>query len=390
MTPAARIYLDNAATSWPKPECVYEAVDHYLRHVGAAAGRGAYTESIEAGRLVDQARSRVARLLGAADASSIVFTLNGTDALNTILHGWLRPGDHVVTTQAEHNSVLRPLAELQRYAQLAQTIVPCNAAGWVDPQQVADALRPETRLVAVTHASNVTGTIEPVSEIVSLAHRQGVAVLVDAAQTAGYVPIDVAGWQIDFLVAPGHKGLLGPLGTGIAYIAPQHAAQVRSYRQGGTGTVSEQLQQPNSMPDKFEAGNLNVPGIVGLGAGVGWLTESGVAACRQRAEEQTAQLLTSLQGLEHVRLFGPADARRQVGVVSIEVPGVDVHELAALVESTFGIQVRAGLHCAPLIHQALGAAGGTLRMSQGHFTTDEQVAAAVEALTVAAAMLDVS
>ncbi len=382
-----RIYLDNAATSWPKPEAVYAAVDRYQREVGAAVGRGSYAEAIQAQQLVDAARRALACWIGAAQPRQVVFTFSATDSLNVAIHGALAGGGHVVTTAAEHNSVLRPLAALREAGHVQVTHVTCGASGVVDPNDIRRALRPTTRLVAIVHASNVTGAIQPVTDIGRLVREHGALFLVDAAQTAGELPIDVEAMNIDLLAAPGHKGLLGPLGTGFLYLRAGVEEKIPSLRQGGTGTQSDRDRQPSELPEKYESGNLNVPGIVGLGAGLAWLAEQGIDALREQAIEHTTALIDGLAAIPGVRVYGPPSAADRVGVVSITLAGYDPQELAATLDAAFGVQVRAGLHCAPLMHRALGTSptGGTVRFSPGPFTTAGEITAAVQAVAAIAA-----
>ncbi|NIL96513.1 MAG: aminotransferase class V-fold PLP-dependent enzyme [Planctomycetales bacterium] len=370
-----RIYLDNAATSWPKPETVYAASDAYLRQCGAPAGRSAYRDAVEAERSVDEVRRRIASLLGCDDARRIIFTLNGTDALNLAIHGLLAQHDHVVTTDAEHNSVLRPLRFLEETAGVQVTRVGCDASGRVSPDAVAAELRPDTKLVAVTHASNVTGTLQPIAAIAQALQGHPALFLVDAAQTVGHLPLSVRQLQADLLAAPGHKGLLGPLGTGILYVGPRADAQLHSVRQGGTGTESQQDRQPDTLPQRFEAGNLNVPGIVALGAGVDYLVQRGVEAIRQHELSLVERLSVGLGAIEQVTVYGPADVSQRVGLVSITANGHDSQQLAAALDSGYRIQVRAGLHCAPRMHQRLGTmqTGGTVRFSVGPFNDLNQI-----------------
>jgi cysteine desulfurase family protein len=379
-----RIYLDNAATSWPKPEAVYTAVDRYQRDIGAAAGRGAYRDAIEAQRLVDDARRRIAALLAVSDPTRIVFGCNGTDVLNLALHGLLREGDHVVTTVCEHNSVLRPLAELARTRNLEVTHVRCDGAGVVDPQDVERAFRPHTRLVAVTHASNVTGAIQPVAEIKRLAGS--ILVLVDAAQSAGHLPIDIGALGVDLLAASGHKGLLGPLGTGVLYIRPGLEQMITPVRQGGTGVNSRDDRQPDEMPYRYEAGNLNTAALAGLAASAEYLQQQSVAAIAAHESQLVDRLIEGLQALSTVRPFGPKEAAKRAPVVSFEVEGYDPQEFAAALDATAGVQCRAGLHCAPLMHRALGTdeRGGLIRLSVGWSTTVEEVELAVRVISAIA------
>lgn len=402
-----RIYLDNAATSWPKPESVYQAVDRYQRENGAPAGRSGYVEAVEASRIVSEARRLTARLLDVSDPRRIVWAQNGTDALNLALHGLLRPGDHVVTTDVEHNSVLRPLHWLAEHRSVDTTYVPCDGAGWVDPGEIERAIRPTTRLIAVTHASNVTGAVQDLAAIAEISRQRGTLLLVDAAQTLGQWPLgvsseagiaDVPGKSgvssqaaepparglagVDLIAAPGHKGLLGPLGTGFLYVGPRAEPLLDTVRQGGTGTSSEDERQPRELPERFEPGNLNVTGLAGLAAGLAHLLETGVEAIREHHGRLTQRLIDGLDGVGGVRRHGPATVDRQVGVVSFEMSGYDPQELSALLDASFGVQCRAGLHCAPRLHRSLGTLdrGGLVRFSLGWRTTADEIDAAVEAL----------
>jgi cysteine desulfurase / selenocysteine lyase len=380
-----RTYLDNAATSWPKPDAVYRAVDDYQRRLGAPAGRSGYAEAAEAERLVLSCRKKIAGLIGASDPSRIIFTQNGTDSLNLALHGLLRPRDHVVTTVCEHNSVLRPLRMLAERG-VTTTYVPCDGQGYVDPDAIRRAITPQTRLIALIHTSNVTGAIQPAQAVGQIAADHGVFFLLDAAQSLGYVPIDVTGLGCHLLAAPGHKGLLGPLGTGVFYLAPGMEQHVAPLRQGGTGTKSDEDRQPDSLPDRYESGNLNVPGIVGLEAGVSHVQRLGPQQIDEHSRPLIDLLLAGLSGLSNVRLYGPRTSERRVGVVSLNITGYDPQELAALLDAQWSIQSRAGLHCAPRMHEALGTLPrGTLRLSIGHFTSDEQIDAALAALSEIAA-----
>ncbi len=382
-----RIYLDNAATSWPKPPAVYDAVDRYQRTLGAPAGRGMYREAIEVERLLLEARQRIAQLIGAAEPRRVIFTCNGTDSLNLALYGLLRSGDHVVTSVVEHNSTLRPLRQLEAKHGVEVTRVGCGADGVVDVDECRRAIRANTRLISIVHASNVTGAIQPVADIGKLAKEHGVLFLLDAAQSVGHIATNLMETQADLLAAPGHKGLLGPLGTGVLVLAPQIERELESLRQGGTGTNSESDEQPQSLPDRYEAGNHNMPGIVGLGAGVGFLLERGLAAIRHHEMELTERLLAGLPDIRGVTVYGPRDVAGRLGVVSFTVAGYDPQEVAALLDASHSIQTRPGLHCAPRMHAALGTAGrgGTIRLSLGPFTTAAEIDATIIAIAEVAA-----
>ena len=387
MSASPRIYLDNAATSWPKPASVYAAIDGYLRECGAPAGRSAYRSATQARHMVDQTRAALASFVGASAPRQVAFTLNGTDALNQAIHGLVRSGQHVVTTVVEHNSVLRPLRFLETSAGVEVTRVDCDERGYVDPQAVLSAVRPKTRLVALTHGSNVTGAVQPVEEVGRALRATETLLLVDAAQTLGHWPVDVGQMGCDLLAAPGHKGLLGPLGTGVLYVGPRAEATLVATRQGGTGTNSVDELQPTELPERMEAGSLNLAGIAGLQASLAYLAEVGLESIIEHGRGLTTLLMNRLQGIAGVKLFGPPESMRRLPVVSFQVEGYDPQEVAAMLDSSVGAQARAGLHCAPLIHRRLGtlAAGGTVRFSIGPFNTEAEMETAAGAVAALAA-----
>lgn len=382
MSEPHRIYLDNAATSWPKPPEVYTAVDHYQRQLGAPAGRSSYSEAAETERGVGAARLAIAKLLSVDEPQRIVFTLNGTDSLNQAIHGILRSGDHVVTSVIEHNSVLRPLKNLEDAGTIKVTRVDCDDRGRINPEDVGRAITDRTRLVVLAHASNVTGAVTPIEKIAPVVKQRGALLLVDAAQTAGHLPIDVRNLGADLLAAPGHKGLLGPLGTGILYISPRAERLLQSVRQGGTGTNSEEDRQPESLPEKFESGSLNVPGILGLGAAAVYLRVRGVKAIGTHLHQLVALLTDGLGSIPGVKLHGPPAGDSQAGILSITIEGYDPHEVATVLDVAHRIQVRSGIHCAPLMHRRLETLdhGGTIRLSPGAFTTVADIEATVAAI----------
>lgn len=379
-----RIYLDNAATSWPKPEAVYAAVDQYQRQLGAAAGRGVYAEALEVDRRVGQTRQALARLIAAESPACVVFTYSGTDALHLAIQGLVQPGDHIVTSVCDHNAVLRPLREAERRGICRVTRIGCDAAGVVRPSEVREALEDQTRLVVLTHASNVTGAVQPLEEIGDLLARHSARFLIDAAQTVGHLPVSVRELRCDLLAAPCHKGLLAPTGTGFLYVSPETQKVLRPVRLGGTGTSSDSDDPPEGYPEAYEAGNANVPGLMGLQAGLAYLAERGVACIADHEAALTRQLWEGLQGLAAVRLFGPPpqSGRDRAAVVSLQVDGYDPQEVAALLDQVAGIQVRAGFHCAPRMHRALqtDTGGGTVRISGGAMNTPDQIDQVVRVL----------
>jgi len=365
------IYLDNAATSYPKPESVYRAADEFLRQHGANPGRGGHKMAVAAGEVVHEARRRLAKLFHIADPSRIVFTLNATEALNLGLKGLLRDGDDIVTSSIEHNSVTRPLKALETKG-VTNTKVHCSPEGWLDPDDVERAITPRTHLIVVLHASNVTGTIQPIEEIGHIARRHGLVFMVDAAQSAGGLPIDVEKAHIDLLAFPRHKGLLGPPGTGGLYIG--EGVNLTPLREGGTGSRSESEIQPESLPDRYESGTLNSVGIASLGAGVAFLLEKGIAEVREHEARLTKRLLEGLAEIKGMKLYGPQDEGKQVGVVSFNIAGWEPQDLSAALDQSFDIAVRAGLHCAPYAHRTIGTfPEGAVRLSLGYFNTLEEI-----------------
>lgn len=396
VTVSQRVYMDNAATSFPKPAAVHEAMARFATELGASPGRGAYAEAREAGRLLHQCRQRINRLINGDPArpEQIIFTLNTTDALNLAIRGILRPGEgrnHVITTWMDHNSVLRPLNALAESSGLEVTRLECDPqSGMVDPEHLRRAIRSETRLMAVVHGSNVTGTLQPIRAIGQIAREHDIPLLVDAAQTLGHVPIDVQADLIDLLAFPGHKGLLGPLGTGGLYIRPGLEKRMQSVRQGGTGSLSEQDVQPDFLPDRFEPGSHNAIGIIGLSEGVQWILDQGVeklwhheqSLCRLMIEH-----LSDSAGMPGLTYFGPQGIKNRCGVFSLRIaaPGTSLDQpqkLSDLLESRYGILTRSGLHCAPLVHRTFGthALGGMTRLSFGPFLSHQDVRYACDAL----------
>jgi len=381
-----RIYLDNSATSFPKPEGVTEAMVAFATHCGASAGRGAYAEARACEEIVATCRRRIAALINAESPERIIFALNCSEALAIAIRGLLNTaprGAHAIATAMEHNSVLRPLNALQAQTGLDPEFIACDCqTGLVDPDDVRRAIRAETKLIACVHVSNVTGTKQPIEEVVAIARHAGVASVIDAAQSAGHVEIDVQALGADFVAFPGHKGLLGPLGTGVLYIRPGMENSLPTMKEGGTGTISEQAVQPETMPDKYEIGSHNAIGLAGLSEGVAWLLDRGVASVRRHDEAMCELFLSRTTDVEGLTVYGPRDIADRAGVFSVNVAGLGAGDLAARLESEAGICSRPGVHCAPLAHETIGThPGGTCRLSFGPFTTEEHVSVAVEALT---------
>jgi cysteine desulfurase family protein len=386
------IYLDNAATTWPKPEQVYEAVSDAMRNNGGNPGRSGHRMSLESGKSLGQARFALSRLFGVKDPSRIVFACNATDALNLAIGGVLpdgarpdgtssdgaRPDDarpcigHVITSSMEHNSVTRPLAYRKEQG-IECTQVRMDPVSGVDPDDVAAAMRADTKLVVMTHASNVTGTVNPIADIGALCRERGIPFLVDGSQSAGSLPIDVEAMHIDMLAFPGHKGLLGPTGTGGLYIA--EGVKVRPARQGGTGVYSELPMQPEELPYLYESGTQNFQGLAGLEAGVRYIMDRTAAGIHAHEMRLCGMLMEGLADIPGVTMYGPPPGAGRASVVSFNIEGIDCAEAAMILDTSFGLMLRAGLHCAPDAHRTLGTfgLGGTVRVSPGNFNTIEDI-----------------
>jgi cysteine desulfurase/selenocysteine lyase len=380
-----RLYLDNAATSFPKPAGVIDAMTRYATELGASAGRGAYDEAVQTGGLIADCRRAIVQLINGTRPEHVIFTLNCSDALNLAIKGLVHDGveSHAICTAGDHNSILRPLNALADQSRLTQTRVPIDPrTGRVDPDNVRRAIRPTTKLIAITHVSNVTGTIQPIREIGRIAKEHGLPLIVDAAQSAGHLPIDIEADGIDLLAAPGHKALLGPLGTGFLYIRPGLEKTLRPIREGGTGSVSEDDRQPEFLPDKYEPGSHNAIGIAGLLEGVRWILNQTVEKLAAHDLDLTRMFIDGASNVDGLIYFGPQGVRNRVGVFSVRIDGYDPHELSAILETQFGLLTRSGLHCAPGTHAALGTIqrGGTTRFSFGPFLSKQDVKYATDAL----------
>ena len=374
---ASSIYLDNAGTSWPKPEQVYGAVETTMREHGGNPGRATHRLAVAAEKLVEDARAQICRLFNAPSAERVIFTLNCTDALNLVLKGLVKPGDRVATGPLEHNSVARPLRRLGRSGAI---IVQCRATpeGALDLDHLRESCRQGVDYVVMLHVSNVTGAVTPLRDVAALAHEYGARFIVDAAQSAGSIPIDMASVGIDALAAPGHKGLCGPMGTGVLVLLEDLA--VMPFRDGGSGVESERDEHPQRYPWRLEGGTCNVPGIAGLSAGVRFLESAGVEAIGRRENSLARVLADGLGSIDGVRLVGMGRAP-QTGVVSFRIDGLDVALTGTILDDSYGIAVRTGLHCAPWAHRTIGSfPEGTVRASLGPFNTEADVAALISAV----------
>jgi cysteine desulfurase/selenocysteine lyase len=377
------IYFDNAATSWPKPPAVRSALDLYFGEAGGNPGRAGHRMSIAAAQVVEDARDNLSELLGVEDPAQLIFTKNATEALNIAIYGMVQPGDHAVTTSIEHNSVMRPLRHLESQG-LELTVVQCGSDGRLDPDDVVAALRPDTKLLSTVHGSNVTGALVPIETVAAIARERDVPYLVDAAQTAGALPIDVDDLGIDLLACTGHKSLLGPTGTGALYV--RHGLTPLPLMRGGTGSRSDLETQPEFMPDALESGTMNVAGLAGLAASVKFLLEQGVAAVAAQERRLVARFLAGAADIAGVIVYGPDSIEDRCGVLCFNVAGLTSSDVGMLLDRDYEILSRAGLHCAPGAHQTIGTfPTGTVRFGFSYANTEDEVDDSLSALNEIAA-----
>ncbi len=374
------IYFDNAATSFPKPDATIRAMNRFMTETGGSPGRSGHRLSLEAARTVFEAREAIAGLLGASDPLEVAFTKNATEALNIAIFGLLKPGDHAIASGMEHNSVMRPLRAMQKRG-VELSIAPCSATGELDPGDLIPLIRRNTKAIFLTHASNVTGTIMPVGEVGLIARERDILFCVDAAQTAGALPIDVRKMQIDLLAFTGHKSLFGPQGTGGLYIRKGLESRVEMLMRGGTGSGSESEEQPEFMPDRFESGTPNGVGVAGLGAGAASIATDGLEKIRSHEERLTQLFLDGIRDNKKIVVYGPADPRRQLPIVTFAIKGIDAGRAALALDEEFDILTRPGLHCAPSAHRTIGSfPQGTVRFSFGYFNTEEEIRNGIDAV----------
>ena len=372
------IYLDNAATTFPKPEAVYDSMMDCMKNYCANAGRAGHKLAMKAAREIYNTRENIAKLFNIDNPMNIVFTNNATDSLNLAIKGVVSTGDHIITTSMEHNSVIRPIKSLEKLG-IENTIVECDKEGFLDINNLEKAIKPNTRLIVTTHASNVCGTLIDIKAVSEVAKSHNILYLVDASQTAGVYNIDLKEIEADMVAAPGHKGLLGPQGTGILYI--REGLNLNILKEGGTGSKSEDLFQPELLPDKYESGTHNTPGIVGLNEGIKFIFNEGIDKIKQHEEELCKYMLERLEEVPNIKIYGPKDASKRASVITINIGNMDSGEITFLLDSEYNIATRSGIHCAPLAHKTLGTLEqGAVRFSLGYFNTKEDIDKAIEAL----------
>ncbi len=373
------IYLDNAATTFPKPEIVYKTMDTFYRTLGANPGRSGHKMAVAAEKEIEDTRAIVTKLFGIKNSNRFVFTFNATDAINMGIKGLLKPGDHAITTYLEHNAVSRALHGLEKRKVITVTKVKNSQDGFIEPDDIKNAITPKTRLIVMAHAPNVLGTIQPIREIGRIAREKNVIFMIDAAQTAGVCEIDVNQCFIDMLAFTGHKGPLGPTGTGGLYVG--EGVTLEPWREGGTGFEPASLSQPEELPYKLESGTPNTVGIAGLRAGIEFVLSKGIQTIRKHEQKLTEKLINALKDDRRFILYGTTDISRKVGILSINIKGFKPAEVGAILDQSFDIAVRPGLHCAPFAHQALGTfPDGTIRISPGFFNTEADINLLITAL----------
>jgi len=375
------IYLDNAATSWPKPVEVCKAISNFIENIGANPGRSGHHLSSEAARVVYQAREAVAKLFNAPDPLRVVFGQNITEALNLVILGFLHPGDHVITSSMEHNAVMRPLRFLESKG-VELTVIESPSVCIIDPQAIEENIRKNTKLIVINHASNVTGTILPVREIGKIARKHNLLLLTDEAQTGGAYSVDMEEDYIDLLTFTGHKSLLGPTGTGGLILGRRvNHLDIDPLTRGGTGSNSENEEQPDFLPDRFESGTLNACGLAGLGAAIKWISKTGLHNIRAHEIRLSQRLIDGLNEITGVKVYGSWNARDQTATVSFTIQGIDNAKIGSLLDDTFSILSRIGLHCSPAAHKTLGTyPQGTVRLSIGYFNNEQEIDQAIQAV----------
>lgn len=369
-----KVYLDNAATTYPKPAAVINAMVDFMTNIGCNPGRGGYEMSLQSGRIVYETRNKLNHMFNGPGTDNVIFTQNITASLNIAMKGMFKNGWHIITTSMEHNSVIRPLRQLESEKGIKTTIVQCSEDGTLDPHDIIKAITKDTKAVVMTHASNLVGTILPISEVGRICKEHGLYFIVDTAQTAGTLDIDFKESNIDILAFTGHKGLLGPQGIG-GFLISDRANDITSCCfEGGTGSKSHMDVQPDFLPDKFESGTLNTPGIAGLKAGIDFISKEGIKTIRYHESELTHAFIEGLKSIDGIKIYGPQDSKKQTSTVSINIEDMDPGEISYILDSSYGIMTRSGIHCTPHAHKTIGSfPKGTVRFSIGYFNTREEI-----------------
>ena len=374
------IFLDNGATSYPKPEEVYTFMDHFYRNFGVNPGRSGYDLCMETGELVEETRSMLTKFFNGTDPNRLCFTYNSTDALNLIINGLLKEGDHAITTNVEHNSVLRPLYHLHKYDGVEMDYIPFDSKGFVDPDDFLKKFKKNTKLVAVNHASNVIGTIQPVKEIGKYCRENDIPFVIDVSQSAGKIPIDMEELNVDIVAFTGHKSLLGPTGIGGLYVG--EGIEIRHTRAGGTGVRSAVRTHLDEYPYRLEYGTLNTLGVAGLHAGVKWIEKQGLESIHHQEMRLTEMLSDGLKDVEGVTLYCQEDLTNHISIFLFNVDGLEALNTGTILDVDYNIASRTGLHCAPLVHEQIGTAEihGAVRFGIGPFNTEEHIQTAIQAV----------
>ncbi|ABS39592.1 aminotransferase class V-fold PLP-dependent enzyme [Clostridium botulinum] len=376
-----KVYLDNAATTYPKPEKVYSSILNYMKNVGASPGRGGYENALTGDRMVYKCRQSLINLFNFNKIENVVFTSNITASLNILIKSIVKDGWHVITSSMDHNSVIRPLVSLEKSNKIELDILNCSKEGLINIEDFKNAIKDSTRLVVLSHASNIVGTIQPLETIGKICKEKGIYFIIDSAQTAGVLPLNFQNLNCNALAFTGHKSLLGPQGIGGFIIDDELNNIATNFIEGGTGSLSESTLQPDFLPDKFESGTMNTPGIAGLLAGIEYINEEGLNAIKEREEYLSREFINGLLNIDSVKVYGPLDASLRTATISINSSKIDNSELGFLLDSEFGIMVRTGLHCAPLAHKTIGSfPQGTLRFSFGAFNDIKDINYALYAL----------
>ncbi|RUT60043.1 cysteine desulfurase [Clostridium botulinum] len=375
------VYLDNAATTYPKPEKVYSSILNYMKNVGASPGRGGYENALTGDRMVYKCRQSLINLFNFNKIENVVFTSNITASLNILIKSIVKDGWHVITSSMDHNSVIRPLVSLEKSNKIELDILNCSEEGLINIEDFKNAIKDSTKLVVLSHASNIVGTIQPLEAIGKICKEKGIYFIIDSAQTAGVLPLNFQNLNCNALAFTGHKSLLGPQGIGGFIIDDELNNIATNFIEGGTGSLSESTLQPDFLPDKFESGTMNTPGIAGLLAGIEYINEEGLNAIKEREEYLSREFINGLLNIDSVKVYGPLDASLRTATISINSSKIDNSELGFLLDSEFGIMVRTGLHCAPLAHKTIGSfPQGTLRFSFGAFNDIKDINYALYAL----------